>query len=83
MSQSLDVSVGQYSDKGCKPHNQDFHGVMIPKEPQLSAKGTVAAIADGISSSDVSHVASESTVRSVLEDYYGTAETWSVKKSAM
>lgn len=83
MSQSLDVSVGQYSDKGCKPHNQDFHGVMIPKEPQLSAKGIVAAIADGISSSEFSHIASESSVRSLLEDYYGTAETWSVKKSAM
>ena len=83
MSQSLDVSVGQYSNKGCKPHNQDFHGVMIPKEPQLSAKGIVAAIADGISSSEFSHIASESSVRSLLEDYYGTAETWSVKKSAM
>lgn len=83
MTNQLAVSVGQYSDKGRKLENQDFHGVLIPKEPQLSTKGVVAAIADGISSSQVSHIASESSVRSLLDDYYCTSETWSVKKSAM
>ncbi|MFT2090139.1 protein kinase domain-containing protein [Paraglaciecola sp. 2405UD69-4] len=82
MPSQLVVSVGQYSDKGRKAVNQDFYGVMVPSEPQLSTKGIVAAIADGISSSDVSHIASESSVRSLLEDYYCTSETWSVKKSA-
>ena len=83
MTNQLAVAVGQYSDKGRKLENQDFHGVLIPKEPQLSTKGVVAAIADGISSSQVSHIASESSVRSLLDDYYCTSETWSVKKSAM
>jgi serine/threonine protein phosphatase PrpC len=83
MSSQLCVSVGQYSDKGRKAENQDFYGVNVPNEPQLSTKGVVAAIADGISSSQVSHIASESSVRSLLEDYYCTSETWSVKKSAM
>lgn len=83
MANQLTVSVGQYSDKGRKAKNQDFHGVMVPNEPQLSTKGVVAAIADGISSSQVSHVASESSVRSLLDDYYCTSETWSVNKSAM
>lgn len=83
MSSQLRVSVGQYSDKGRKAENQDFYGVNVPNEPQLSTKGIVAAIADGISSSQVSHIASESSVRSLLEDYYCTSETWSVKKSAM
>lgn len=82
MPSQLVVSVGQYSDKGRKAVNQDFHGVMVPTEPQLSTKGIVAAIADGISSSEVSHIASESSVRSLLDDYYCTSETWSVKKSA-
>jgi serine/threonine protein phosphatase PrpC len=82
MSEILAVSVGQYSDRGRKDINQDFHGVLVPKEPLLSTKGIVIAIADGISSSEVSHIASEVSVRGLLDDYFCTSETWSVKKSA-
>ncbi len=82
MSGQLKISAGQYSDKGRKEINQDFYGVYIPKEPILTAKGVAAALADGISSSDVSQVASEAAVVGFLEDYFSTSETWSVKKSA-
>jgi len=82
MSSQLKISVGQYSDKGRKESNQDFHGAYLPLEPQLSLKGVAIALADGISSSEVSHIASESAVSGFLEDYYCTSETWSVKKSA-
>lgn len=78
----LTISIGQYSDKGRKEINQDFHGVYIAKEPQLSAKGIALALADGISSSDVSQIASQTAVASFLQDYYCTSEAWSVKKSA-
>ncbi len=78
----LQVSIGQHSDKGKKPINQDFHGAYIPKEPQLTTKGIALALADGISSSDVSQVASESAVTGFLDDYYCTSEAWSVHKSA-
>ena len=82
MPSQLKISVGQYSDKGRKDINQDFHGVYIPKEPQLTSKGIAIALADGISSSDVAQVASEATVKGFLDDYYCTSEAWSVKKSA-
>jgi len=82
MSNLLAISVGQYSDKGRKDLNQDFYGVLIPNEPLLSSKGIAIAIADGISSSEVSQIASEATVRGLLDDYFCTSETWSVKKSA-
>ncbi|MCK5356287.1 MAG: bifunctional protein-serine/threonine kinase/phosphatase, partial [Methyloprofundus sp.] len=82
MPSQLKVSVGQYSAKGRKKINQDFHGVYIPEEPQLTSKGIAIALADGISSSDVGQVASEATVTGFLEDYFCTSETWSVKKSA-
>jgi len=82
MSRQLQVSLGQHSDKGRKEINQDFHGACVPEEPQLSAKGVVLALADGISSSAVSQEASQSAVRSFLEDYYCTSPAWSVKKSA-
>lgn len=79
---TLSLSIGQYSDKGRKDSNQDFHGVLIPDEPLLSMKGIAAVLTDGISSSDVSRIASESAVKSFLTDYYCTSEAWSVKTSA-
>ncbi|MFG3454171.1 protein kinase [Stutzerimonas stutzeri] len=82
MSSQLKVSVGQHTDKGRKESNQDFHGVYIPKEPQLSSKGVAIALADGISSSAVSHIASESAVTGFFADYYCTSDAWSVKTSA-
>lgn len=78
----LQVAVGQHTEPGRKPVNQDFHGLCVPAEPLLGAKGIAIALADGISSSQVSHIASETAVASFLEDYYCTPETWSVKKSA-
>ena len=82
MSRELKISIGQYSDKGRKEINQDFHGVLIPKEPLLSLKGIAIVLADGISSSQVSQVASESAVKGFLTDYYCTSEAWSLKTSA-
>ena len=82
MPAELKISIGQCSEKGRKPTNQDFHGALIPNEPLMSLKGIAVVIADGISSSDVSHIASESAVKSFLTDYYCTSESWSVKTSA-
>ncbi|TWX72793.1 bifunctional protein-serine/threonine kinase/phosphatase [Colwellia sp. C1TZA3] len=82
MSQALAVSIGGATHKGVKEINQDFLGSIIPKEPMLSSKGIVLAMADGISSSNVSQVASETAISSFLEDYYCTSDSWSVKNSA-
>ncbi len=81
MPRELKISIGQHSDKGRKPINQDFHGALIPREPLLSLKGIAAVVADGISTSGVSHIASESAVKAFLSDYYCTSESWSVKTS--
>jgi serine/threonine protein phosphatase PrpC len=82
MPRELKISVGQHSDKGRKDTNQDFHGVLIPREPLLGLKGIAVVLADGISSSSVSRIAAESTVKGFLTDYYCTSESWSVKTSA-
>lgn len=81
MSSKLHISAGQYSDKGRKEINQDFHGLCVPNEPTLSSKGIAVALSDGISSSDVGHIASESAIKSFLSDYYCTSEAWTVKSS--
>lgn len=82
MNNQLKVSIGQYSSKGRKKINQDFHDIYIPSQPQLTTKGIAVAIADGISSSEVSQEASKVSVISFLEDYFSTSDSWSVKKSA-
>ena len=82
MKKTLRVSIGQYSSAGRKPVNQDFYGAFIPAEPLLSAKGIVVGIADGISSSQVSQIASETAIKGFIQDYYCTSEAWSVKTSA-
>jgi hypothetical protein len=50
MSNTLSITVGQYSQTGRKAKNQDAYGVLAPAEPLLSTKGVVAVIADGVSS---------------------------------
>lgn len=82
MPSQLAISIGQHSDKGRKEVNQDFHGALIPDEPLLSLKGIAVVLADGISTSEVSAIASESAVKSFLTDYYCTSDSWSVKTSA-
>lgn len=80
--QTLKVALGQASDRGRKAVNQDFHGACIPAEPQLGLKGIALALADGISTSNVSHIASQTAVAGFLADYYCTPDAWSVRKSA-
>lgn len=82
MHKELNVSTGQYSDKGRKPENQDALGMRVPAAALKNIKGIAFAMADGISSSNVSHIASATAVKSFLEDYYCTSEAWSVKSSA-
>ncbi|MDO6824654.1 bifunctional protein-serine/threonine kinase/phosphatase [Marinobacter sp. 1_MG-2023] len=82
MTTQLSVTTGQHSDKGLKPLNQDFHGLVLPENHQLRSKGIAVAIADGISSSNVSQIASESAVAGFLSDYYSTPDSWTVKQSA-
>ena len=82
MPRQLKISVGQFSDRGRKEINQDFHGVLVPDEPLLSLKGISVVLADGISTSQVSRIAAESAVKGFLTDYYCTSESWSVRTSA-
>lgn len=81
MPNQLKISFGQHTDKGRKEVNQDFHGIHIPNEPLLSSKGIAVVLADGISSSHVSQIASKTAITGFLEDYYCTAESWSVDTS--
>ncbi len=82
MTGSLRISVGQFSTRGRKQVNQDAHGVCLPPASGHASKGAAAALADGISSSEVSREASTIAVQAFLADYFSTPETWSVRESA-
>ncbi|MBN4073852.1 serine/threonine-protein phosphatase, partial [bacterium AH-315-E07] len=82
MASKLSITIGQHSEQGIKQENQDFYGVVTPKEPQLSMKGIAVAIADGVSSSFSGREAAESCVVSFLSDYYSTPDSWTTKTSA-
>ncbi len=82
MGKSLRVTIGQHSLAGAHAQNQDFHGALLPTGHLRTSKGIALALADGISSSQVSHLASATAVRSFLDDYYASAEAWTVRRSA-
>lgn len=81
MTQQLKVELGQYSHQGRKAINQDFYAASIPKNYLLQHKGIACALSDGISSSNVSHIASQMAVTGLLSDYFSTPESWTVKTS--
>ena len=77
----LRVRLAQASERGQHPRNQDFHGACVPNEEVVPTKGVVLALADGVGSSEVAHLASEIAVRSMLEDFFSTPASWSIRKS--
>ena len=79
---TLRISLGQHSEAGRKPPNQDFHGAALPQGAALLTKGIALALADGIGSSAVSQIAAAAAVRGFLDDYYATAESWTVRRAA-
>lgn len=81
MAAGIEVSIGQHSIAGRKERNDDSYGVVVPKPPLLESKGVAMGIADGMSTSEGAKAASETCMRSFLEDYYATHESWAVKTS--
>lgn len=79
LAKNLAVSSGRYTDPGPKSENQDFLGMHVPEGPLLATKGIAACIADGVSAASAAREASETTIRSFLNDYYETPESWQVK----
>ncbi|HXH03011.1 MAG TPA: bifunctional protein-serine/threonine kinase/phosphatase [Candidatus Competibacteraceae bacterium] len=77
----LQLSIGQFSDRGAKPVNEDCYGVHVPDEPLLTTKGAAMVIADGISASESARLAAEYAVKGFLSDYFATPESWTVKHS--
>lgn len=77
----LAVSTAFATNPGVRDRNEDFVGLVIPSGLDLSTKGLIAAVADGVSGNEGGREASEYSVRGLLADYYATPETWAVTQS--
>lgn len=73
---ALQITIGQASHAGPRERNEDYCGVATPQDEQLSTKGALLAVADGVSGNAGGREAAEMTVRGVLSDYYATPDTW-------
>ncbi len=74
----LEISVGESSQKGPRDRNEDYCGIVTPHGGQLSTKGALLAVADGVSGGNGGREAAEYSVRGVLADYYATPDTWEI-----
>ncbi|MBF5038473.1 protein kinase [Methylophilus glucosoxydans] len=83
MPASLQIESGACSEAGRKPVNQDAFGLTTQDSPPATGKGWVFAIADGISSSDVSDQASTLAIQQFIQDYALTPVEWSVKSGGL
>jgi serine/threonine protein phosphatase PrpC len=71
----LALRVGCWTRSAHGKQNEDFYGIALPDDG-TQAKGFVLALADGISASGLGRIASEATVRSLINDFYGTPAVW-------
>ena len=78
----LRVHYGQATTAGLKAQNEDCLGIQIPQSDVLATKGMVVVVADGVSAAEAGKEASEFCVKSFINDYFSTPETWEVKTAA-
>ena len=69
------LDIGFATQAGRKTTNEDFCAAMLP-DPGQEGMGSIVAIADGVSSGGMGREAAQTTVTSLVRDYYATPETW-------
>ena len=72
---AFELDIGFTSAAGRKDINEDFCAAMLPERGQEDM-GAIAAVADGVSRGGMGKEAAQTTVISLLRDYYGTPQTW-------
>lgn len=72
---AFDIDIGFASQTGRKTLNEDFCAAMLPSAGQ-EGHGSIVAIADGVSAGGMGREAAQTTVTSLVRDYFGTPETW-------
>ena len=74
---AFELDIGFSSLAGRKDINEDFCAAMLPAPHQMGM-GSIVAIADGVSTGGMGKEAAQTTVTSLVHDYYCTPETWDI-----
>ena len=80
--ESPECDISFISTKGTSTLNEDYVGIMLGSVEQRASKGSLIAVADGLSGGQGGRVAAELTVRSFIEGYYELPDTLSPEMSA-
>lgn len=75
------LTAAHHTATGLREENEDFVGMVTPAGPEISTKGMIAAVADGVSGSAAGREAAEYSVRGLLTDYYATPDTYPVTQA--
>lgn len=78
----LNVGVGLHTAIGGRQRNEDYAAVCLGTPAQRAHSGVVAVIADGVGGAKGGRVASESTVRSFIDGFYGLSPLRGVRHNA-
>ena len=72
---SFDVDTGQASERGPRAINEDYAAARRDAGGP-DARGVIAAIADGVSAGGQGRMAAQTSVLSLVDDYFATPATW-------
>lgn len=72
---SFDIDIGHATHLGPREINEDFFAVVAPP-PHEEERGYLAAVADGVSTGGGGRMAAQTTVQTLVEDYFGAPPTW-------
>ena len=78
---SLQLSAGEATATGPRAENQDALRIVTPTPALAASKGSLFALADGVSQCADGGLAARATLQALALDYYATPETWAVAQS--
>lgn len=77
----LQLSFGEATATGPRKENQDALRIVTPTQSLAASKGSLFALADGVSQCADGGLAARATLQALATDYYATPETWTVAQS--
>jgi serine/threonine protein phosphatase PrpC len=73
---SFEIDLGHASMIGRRNLNEDFVGALFAEPHEWIERGVIAALADGVSQGGGGLEASQTSVMTLLDGYFGTPKTW-------